>query len=89
MECPYEGGEGDFSFVVDFFRDGSLSYERPDYGDKVVSRTIEPEDNDWFLVTNIWDVIQTPVKVHLKVKSADGELKIVDIRLDNNRQQDQ
>ena len=74
MECPYEGGEGDFSYVVDFFCDGALSYERPDYGGKVVSRTIEPEDNDWFLVTNIWDVIQTPVKVHLKVKSADGEL---------------
>lgn len=89
MECPYEGGEGDFSYVVDFFRDGSLSYERPDYGDKVVSRTIEPEDNDWFLVTNIWDVIQTPVKVHLKVRSADGKLKIVDIKLDNSSQQDQ
>lgn len=88
MECPYEGGEGDFSYVVDFFCDGALSYERPDYGGKVVSRTIEPEDNDWFLVTNIWDVIQTPVKVHLKVKSADGELKIVDIKLDNEDQEE-
>ena len=79
MECPYDGGEGDFSYVVDFFCDGALSYERPDYGGKVVSRTIEPEDNDWFLVTNIWDIIKDPVKVHLQVKSVDGAYKIVDV----------
>lgn len=87
MECPYDGGEDDFLYVIDFFRDGSLSYERPDYGDKVVSRTIEPEDNDWYLVTNIWDVIQKPVKVHLKVKNVDGELKIIDIKLDDDNQE--
>ena len=87
MECPYEGGEGDFSYVVDFFCDGALSYERPDYGGKVVSRTIEPEDNDWFLVTNIWDVIKKPVKVHLEVKSVDGAYKIVDIRVDDKEDQ--
>lgn len=88
MECPYDGGEGDFSYVIDFFRDGSLSYERPDYGDKVVSRTIEPEDNDWCLVTNIWDVIQKPIKVHLKVKKVDGEIKVVDIRTEVDSQED-
>lgn len=80
-ECPYDGGEGDFSYVVYFFVDGSLSWERPDYGDKVVSRTIEPEKDGWFMVTNIWDVIQEPVKVRLQVKSVDGALKIVDINI--------
>ena len=78
MESPYEGEKGEFSYVVDFFRDGSLSYERPDYGDKVVSRKIESEDNDWYLVTNIWDIIKEPVKVHLQVKFVDGAYKIVD-----------
>ena len=80
-ECPYDGGEGDFSYVVYFFVDGSLSWERPDYGDKVVSRTIESEKDGWFMVTNIWDVIQEPVKVRLQVKSVDGALKIVDINI--------
>ena len=86
MECPYDGGEGDFSYVVDFFCDGALSYERPDYGGKVVSRTIEPEDNDWFLVTNIWDIIKDPVKVHLQVKSVDGAYKVVDISTSNDNE---
>ena len=84
IECPYDGGEGDSSYVICFFRDGSLSYERPDYGNKVVSRTIEPEKDDWFLVTNIWDVIERPVKVHLQVKSIGGAYKIVDIRGDED-----
>lgn len=82
-ECPYDGGEGDFSYVVDFFCDGALSFERPDYGDKVVSRTIEYESDGWFLVTNIWDVIKEPVKVRLQVKNIDGAYKIVDIGIEN------
>ena len=80
MESPYDGFEGDSSYVVDFFCDGSLSYERPDYGDKVVSRTIKPENDGWFLVTNIWDIIKDPVKVLLQVKSIDGVFKVVDIK---------
>ena len=84
MECPYDGCEGEFSYVVDFFCDGSLSYERPDYGDKVVKRDIHSIDHEWFEVSNVWDVIQTPVKVRLQVKPVDGAYKIVDIRVDEN-----
>ena len=84
IECPYDGGEGDFSYVICFFRDGALSYERPDYGDKVVSRTIEPEKDGWFMVTNIWDIIKKPVKVYLQVKKVDGAYKVVDISTDGS-----
>jgi len=70
VESDYE--ERDFFYCTDFLVNGSISgTASPDYGDEVVFRTIKPESDDWFLVTNIWDVIQTPVKVHLKVKSAD------------------
>jgi hypothetical protein len=87
VESDYE--ERDFFYCTDFLVNGSISgTASPDYGDEVVFRTIKPESDDWFLVTNIWDVIQTPVKVHLKVKSADGELKIVDIKLDNEDQEE-
>ena len=86
FECPYDGGEGEFSYVVYFFCDGSLSYERPDFGDKVVSRTIEPENDGWFKVTNIWDTIKEPVIVHLQVKSVDGVFKIVDFRNQNEKE---
>ena len=90
VESDYEEGDlGDFFYCTDFLVNGSISGSAsPDYGYEVVSRTIKPESDDWFLVTNIWDVIQTPVKVHLKVKSADGELKIVDIKLDNEDQEE-
>lgn len=88
MECPYDGGEGDFSYVVEFFCDGGLSYERPDYGDRVVYRTIESEDDGWYKVTNIWDVIKDPVIVYLQVKSVNGALKIVDIRKQNRDEDD-
>lgn len=88
MESPYDGEEGYFSYVVDFFCDGSLSYERPDYGDRVVYRTIESEDDGWYKVTNIWDVIKDPVIVYLQVKSVNGALKIVDIRKQNRDEDD-
>ena len=81
VESDYD--EGDFFYCTDFLVNGLISGNaEPDYGDKVVSRTIEPEDNDWFLVTNIWDVINKPVKVHLQVKSVDGVYKIVDVRVE-------
>ena len=86
IECPYDGGEGTFSYIVDFFHDGALSYERPDYGDKVVSRTIESENDDWFLVTSNWDVIKEPVKVRMQVKLIDGAYKIVDIDADEDEE---
>lgn len=86
VESDYE--EGDFFYCTDFLVNGSISgTASPDYGDKVVSRTIEPEDNDWFLVTNIWDVIKKPVKVHLQVKSFDGTYKVVDVSTSNDNEE--
>lgn len=86
VESDYE--EGDFFYCTDFLVNGSISgAASPDYGDKVVSRTIEPEDNDWFLVTNIWDVIKDPVKVRLQVKSVDESYKIVDINVNDKEDQ--
>lgn len=80
VESDYE--EGEFSYSTDFLVNGSL--REPDYGDKVVSRSIEPESDGWFLVTNTWDVVKEPVRVHLKVKSVDGTIKIVDIKIEDD-----
>ena len=80
IECPFEGSEGEKSFIVDCFRDGSLTYERPDYGDKVIKREIHSNGDDWFEVTNYWDAVETPVKVCLKVEDEDGTMKVVDFR---------
>lgn len=87
VESAYDGEEGCFFYCTDFLIDGSISGDAsPDYGDKVVSRTIEHESDDWFLVTNIWDVIKDPVKVHLQVKRVNGAYKIVDLRLNDNQE---
>ena len=81
VECPYDGCEGEKDYVIDFFHDGALSYERPDYGDKVVKREINNIDYEWFEVVNIWDVIDDPVKVRIKIKTDDsGNYKVVDIK---------
>ncbi len=83
VESDYE--EGEFFYCTDFLVHGDLSGSAsPDYGNKVVSRTIEPESDGWFLVTNIWDVIKEPVKVRLQVKNVNGSYKVVDISADNN-----
>ena len=80
VESDYE--DGGFFYCTDFLVNGAISGNAsPDYGDKVVSRTIEPENDGWFLVTNIWDVIQEPVKVRLQVKSIDGAFKVVDVNV--------
>lgn len=74
-----------YYYCTDFLVYGEISGNAlPDYGDRVVYRTIEPENDGWFIVTNIWDVIKDPVIVHLQVKSVDGALKIVDISVNNN-----
>lgn len=74
-------------YCTSFLTNGAITGgDTPDYGNKVVSRTIEPEGDDWYLVTNIWDVIETPVIIHLQVKSVDGTLKIVDIRENNTNE---
>lgn len=81
IECPYDGCEGEKSYIVDCFRDGSLSYERPDYGDKVVKREINSIDSEWFEVANYWDVIKEPVKIKIKIGSDDnGNYKVIDFR---------
>lgn len=80
IECPFEGSEGEKSFIVDCFRDGSLTYERPDYGDKVIKREIHDNGDNWFEVTNYWDAVETPVKVRLKIEDEDGTMKVVDFR---------
>ena len=81
IECPQEGSEGEKSYIVDCFRDGSLSYERPDYGSKVVKREINYVDDDWFEVINVWDVIKDPVKVRIKIGADDNlNYKVVDFR---------
>jgi hypothetical protein len=81
IECPYDGCEGEKSYIVDCFRDGSLSYERPDYGDKVVKREINSIDIEWYEVVNVWDVVKEPVKVRIKIGTNDnGDFKVVDFR---------
>lgn len=85
VESDYD--EGAFFYCTDFLVNGSISgAASPDYGDKVVSRTIKPESDDWFLVTNIWDVIKEPVKVRMQVKLIDGAYKIVDIDADEDEE---
>jgi len=78
-ECPYDGCEGEKRYVTEFFVDGTLSYVRPDYGYNVVLRSVKFLQDDWFEITNIWDIIETPVKVWLKVQNTDSGLRVVDI----------
>lgn len=88
VESDYE--EGKFFYCTDFLVNGKITGgDMPDYGDKVVSRTIEYESDGWFLVTNIWDVIQKPVKVRLHVKLIDGTYKVVDIRIDETDEEEE
>lgn len=79
----YESGYVDdlFLYSTDFLINGDIGDANPDYGDKIISRTIEPMNDGWFLVTNIWDVIQEPVKVYLQVKFLEGGYKVVDIKV--------
>lgn len=82
IECPYDGSEGEKSYVVECFVDGSLTYERPDYGDRVVKRDIKKVDDEWYEVTNIWDVIDEPVKISLKVSDfGDNNYKVTDFKM--------
>jgi len=79
VEDSYE--EGHYFYCTDFLTHGTISGgPDPDYGDKIVYRLIVTENDGWFKVTNIWDVIKEPVIVHLQVKTIDGALKIVDVK---------
>lgn len=78
MECPYDGCEGERRYIVELFIDGSESFERPDPGYRVVTRSIKPLKYDWYEVTNIWDVIEDPIVVGLKVQNTSEGLKVVD-----------
>ena len=79
FESPYENKTS--YYILDYFRDGSLSFERPDYGNKVVNMEINKIGNEWFEVISIWDVIKTPVKVRIKIGTdKNGEYKVVDFK---------
>ena len=79
FESPYENGQK--YFILDFFRDGSLGFERPDYGSEVVDMQINSIGNEWFEVINTWSVNKTPVKVRIKVVTdKNGEYKVVDFK---------
>ena len=87
VEDSYE--EGHYFYCTDFLTHGTISGgPDPDYGDKIVYRLIVTENDGWFKVTNIWDVIKEPVIVHLQVKTIDGALKIVDVRVENDYTED-
>jgi hypothetical protein len=89
MQCPYDGcDETDSSYVVYLFVDGSLSYERPDPGNRVVTRSIKPLKYDWFVVTNIWDVVEDPITVGLKIQNTKNGLSVVDFSIDGDRKTD-
>ena len=79
MDCPYDGSdERDSSYVVYLFIDGSPNYERPDPGNRVASRSIKPMKDDWFEVTNNWDMAGRPIIICLKVQNTNDGLKVVD-----------
>lgn len=87
VEDSYE--EGHYFYCTDFLTHGTISGgPDPDYGDKIVYRLIVTENDGWFKVINIWDVIKEPVIVHLQVKTIDGALKIVDVRVENDYTED-
>lgn len=79
FECPFEGcDESDSSYIVDLFIDGSFTYERPDPGYRVVTRSIKPLKYDWFEIKNIWDGSEDPVIIGLKVQNTEEGLRVVD-----------
>lgn len=85
-ECPYDGCEGEMSYVVDFLVDGSPFIMRPDYGDRVVTRSIKPLKYDWFEITNIWDVLEEkPVIIGLKIQNTEDGLRVVDFSYDEDK----
>ena len=75
----------DFFYSTDFLIDGCVSGGAlPDYGNKVVTRTIEDKGDGWYEVTNIWDVIKRPVKVRLKVDKIGSKFFISDFLIIDN-----
>lgn len=84
-ECPYDGCEGEMSYIVDFFVDGNPSFGRPDYGYRVVTRSIKPLKYDWFEITNVWDVIDDQVIIGLKIQNTEDGLRVVDISYDEDK----
>lgn len=83
VEEEYTAGE--YYYDTYFLLTGVIG-GKGDYGDEVISRTIVPESNDWFLVTNVWDY-GSKCKIHLQVKSVDGEYKIVDLKEESSEEQ--
>ena len=86
VECPYDNcDESDSSYIVDLFADGGLSYERPCPGYRVVTRSIKPLKYDWFEITNVWDVIEDPIIVGLKIQNTEDGLRVVDFSYEGDK----
>lgn len=85
VECPYDGCEGEMSYIVDFLVDGSPFFIRPDYGYRVVTRSIKPLKYDWFEITNVWDIIDDQVIIGLKIQNTEDGLRVVDISYDEDK----
>ena len=58
----------------------------PDYGHKVVNRSIENKGDGWYEVTNIWDVIDKPVKARFKVDNIGSQFIITNIEIDKKQE---
>ena len=84
-ECSHDGCEGEKHYIVDFFVDGNPFFERPDYGDRVVTRSVKPLKYDWFEITNVWDVVDDQVIIGLKVQNTEDGLRVVDISYDDDK----
>ena len=79
---------GKYFYCTDFLVNGCISGGgEPDYGNKVVKRTIENKGDGWYEVTNLWDVIKTPVKVRLKVDNIGSKFFISDFVIIKNEQE--
>lgn len=84
-ECPYDGYEGEMRYIIDFFEDGNPSFGRPDYGYRIITRSIKPLKYDWFEITNIWDVIEDPVVIGVKIQNTENGLRVVDISYEDDK----
>lgn len=84
-ECPYDGFEGEMRYIVEFFVDGIPSFGRPDYGYRVVTRSIKPLKYDWFEITNVWDVIDDQVIIGLKIQNTEDGLRVMDFSYEGDK----
>ena len=78
---------GEYFYCIDFLVYGDIDgWSMPDYGHKVVNRSIENKGDGWYEVTNIWDVIDKPVKARFKVDNIGSQFIITDIEIDKKQE---